>query len=373
MKTSDWFEIRDVRLPPGVLSIKPGVRGYPDLPPGSEVLQRLNLPASGSLMDVTGTAGLAALLAAGQGNSSATVFEPSSAALGCAARTHRSTAAQVAGAILATEAGIPMETVVLLPPADRGTARVELEIRSAVKALVPAGRLLLVNHKDRGAKRYEKLAASLFRTAEVIRRDGGWRVLDCQGPLEDSTETESHLYFEAAGLELQAVKGTFAAGKLDPGTAQLLAALGDPGWLAGQQVLDLGCGYGLLALTAAKAGASVTAVDDDLGAVRSTGMNAGALGLTDLITVVHADLDEGLEQSERFDTVLMNPPFHVGKGVRLDLPAAFIATAGKRLRPGGELWMVANRALPYERLLEDFSTWSTVRDEAGFKVLRAVR
>lgn len=373
MKNSDWFNIRQLSLPAGTLASKPGVRGFPDLPPGSDVLQRLDLSGSGRLLDVSGSAGLAALLARRQGNRQVTVFESSAAACGCARATHEADGVTVRAALLATEADGQVDTVVLLPPADRGNARVDLEIRAAAAALAPAGRLLLVNHRDQGAKRYEKLAAGLFRQAEVIRRDGGWRVLDCREPLGDRESFQPELSFEAGGFQLTAVKGTFAAGKLDPGTAQLLEALGSPERLHGQHVLDLGCGYGLLALTAARAGAAVTAIDDDLGAVRSTAANAAALGHAESIAAVHSDLDQALPESERFDTVLMNPPFHVGKGVRLDLPRAFIATAWRRLKPGGEMWIVANRALPYESLLDGFSGWSEVRVAAGFKVLRAVR
>ena len=373
MKNSDWFKIRQLNLAAGTLASKPGVRGYPDLPPGSDVLQRLDLTGTGRLLDLTGTAGLAALLAVQQGNKNVTVFEPSAAALSCAGLSHMADNTNIQPAMLATESAEPFETIVLLPPADRGNARVELEIRAAATTLVPGGRLLLVNHKDRGARRFEKLAGSVFRQSDVIRRDGGWRVLDCREPLDGQAPIEPDVHFEASGFGLTAIKGTFAAGKLDPGTAQLLGAFGSPDSLNSQRVLDLGCGYGILALTAAGAGAAVTALDDDLGAVRSTARNASALDLGNRVSAIHSDLDQALAESDLFDTVLMNPPFHVGKGVRLDLPRAFIKAAWRRLKPGGDMWLVANSALPYESLLAEFSSWSEVRNQAGFKVLKAVR
>jgi len=48
------------------------------------------------------------------------------------------------------------------------------------------------------------------------------------------------------------------------------------------------------------------------------------------------------------DAVIMNPPFHSGRARNDDLGRAFITTAGRNLRSGGWLWMVANRHLPYE-------------------------
>ena len=57
----------------------------------------------------------------------------------------------------------------------------------------------------------------------------------------------------------------------------------------------------------------------------------------------------------------------------MDVPRAFLAAAYERLRPGGTLTLVANRALPYERELEGFSSWETLFTNSQFKVLRAVR
>lgn len=371
MNSDDWFRTERRDTGSGDLFLKPGVRGYPDLPPGSETIRRLKLSGSEPFLDLSGTAGLAALQASGVPGRPVAVLDGSAAALSCLRQTFAGTAV-AASAGLAWDAWPEgVQTVLLQPPADRGGARVELELRAAAARLPADGRLLLLGHRDRGAKRYEKLAAGLFRSSEVSRRDSGTRLLECRAPLREQAEPEPLLSFTAAGLELQSLKGVFAAGKLDPGTAQLLEALGPTGWLSGRRVLDPGCGYGLLGLLAAAAGADCVAVDDDLAAVRSTRLNAERLGLSASLTALHSDLDAELGSVERFDTVLMNPPFHVGRGVRLELPRAFIRAARRRLRPGGELWLVANRALPYEQLLADWSEFRTVRDEAGFKVLRA--
>lgn len=373
MDRDPWFTTSSHTLPAGQLITKPGVRGHPDLPPGSSVLQRVPLAGDGHFLDASGTAGLGALLAAGSGVSQLSVLSDSAAELNCAARTHADRPTAVQAGLLAGELAAAPDTVLLLPAADRGNARAELEVKAAAAALAPGGRLILVGHKDQGGRRFEGFAGPLFRQAEVIRRDGGWRVLDCRGPLTDQPLPPATLGFEAAGLELTALKGTFAAGKLDPGTAQLLAVFPGGDWLAGQQVLDLGCGYGLLALTAALAGATVTAVDDDLAAVRSTALNAERHGLAERLQALHSDLDSALAPAVSFDTVVMNPPFHVGRGVRLDLSRAFVTAAGRRLKAGGELWLVANRALPYEQMFAGWRSVSEVRAEGGFKVLRAVR
>src|SRR5690606_5266266 len=54
----------------------------------------------------------------------------------------------------------------------------------------------------------------------------------------------------------------------------------------------------------------------------------------------------------RYDSIVTNPPFHgAGHEERPDLGRAFIAAAAAALQPGGRLWLVANRHLPYEAAL----------------------
>ena len=75
----------------------------------------------------------------------------------------------------------------------------------------------------------------------------------------------------------------------------------------GRQVLDVGCGSGLLALAAAQAGGVVTAVDVNPAAVTATRANAVRNGLT--VEVVESDLFAALGD-RRFDLVVVNPPYY---------------------------------------------------------------
>jgi 16S rRNA (guanine1207-N2)-methyltransferase len=76
----------------------------------------------------------------------------------------------------------------------------------------------------------------------------------------------------------------------------------------------------------------------------------------------------------RYDFVVMNPPFHAGRGAEPAIGRGMIAAAARALKPGGRLFLVANRQLPYEQVLaDDFRhAGETVRD-ASYKVLWAVR
>ena len=141
---------------------------------------------------------------------------------------------------------------------------------------------------------------------------------------------------------------------------------------AGDDVLDLGCGIGPLGLLAARlsAGGRVTLLDADSEAVRCAQRAIDAMQQQNCRTLCS---DVGAEvHDERYDLVVTNPPFHVGKATDLDVPTQFILDARQLLKRGGQLALVANRTLPYERLIHDtFGNLVTLHDGARFKVLGA--
>jgi 16S rRNA (guanine1207-N2)-methyltransferase len=74
------------------------------------------------------------------------------------------------------------------------------------------------------------------------------------------------------------------------------------------------------------------------------------------------------------DGVVMNPPFHSTRKAEPALGQAFIATAARVLAKHGQVWMVANRHLPYERdLTSRFHTVTELGGDTRFKVLHASR
>ena len=59
---------------------------------------------------------------------------------------------------------------------------------------------------------------------------------------------------------------------------------------------------------------------------------------------------------------------------RTRIGRAFIAAAAAALKPGGRLWLVANRHLPYEQALaRGFGEVRKLADAGGFKVIHAVK
>lgn len=132
--------------------------------------------------------------------------------------------------------------------------------------------------------------------------------------------------------------GLFSADRVDDGTRLLLAHLPER---APRSVLDLGCGWGALALpiAGAFAEARVVAVDRDLLAVQVTAGNARSAGLAN----VEARGSLGLDavRGTRFDWILCNVPARIGPRA----VAAFVAEGRAQLEPEGELRVVVIRDL----------------------------
>src|SRR6478672_874980 len=110
-------------------------------------------------------------------------------------------------------------------------------------------------------------------------------------------------------LEVQTAGGVFSPGGLDIGTRVLLGSVPPPP--PGGNLLDLGCGWGPIALSLALESprATVWAVDVNERALDLTRRNAESLGLTNVNAVRPEDVPAELT----FRTIWSNPPIRVGK------------------------------------------------------------
>lgn len=162
--------------------------------------------------------------------------------------------------------------------------------------------------------------------------------------------------------------GIFSADKIDKGSALLAAAL--PEDLSGA-VADLGAGWGYLS-RAILTRQGVTTLD--LVEAEARALDCARHNAADSRARFHW-ADATLWQAPgALDHVVMNPPFHTGRSGTPELGLRFIARAAALLRPRGDLWMVANRHLPYEQGLEQhFAQVRELPGSAGFKLFHATR
>ncbi|MDQ8163735.1 MAG: methyltransferase [Gemmatimonadota bacterium] len=255
----------------------------------------------------------------------------------------------------------------------------------AFHALRLGGRCYLAGANDEGAKPAVRLLESIFGAARLEAQHSGHRmaVATKQQVAPSSLEGGTSPYLDPdqflalpvtlAGRAFQLLTrpGVFSWEHLDEAT-QLLADTMEIA--AGESVLDLGCGAGALGLSAAARSGTgrVLLLDADAEAVRCAARGIAAAGLTN--AAVRASDVGSAAGDERFDVVVSNPPFHQGKATDLTVPRQFIADAATHLAPGGRLYLVANRTLPYEQVVaEHFGAVRTVHDGRRFKVLAATR
>jgi 16S rRNA (guanine1207-N2)-methyltransferase len=147
---------------------------------------------------------------------------------------------------------------------------------------------------------------------------------------------------DGAVRDLETAPGVFSTDRLDPGTRLLLDHAGDPP--PHGHLLDLGCGWGPVALTLAlrAPGATVWAVDVNERALALTAANAARLGLTTVRTAT----PDAVPPDVAFAAAWSNPPIRVGKEALHDLLLRWLP----RLDPDGEALLVVQKNLGADSL-----------------------
>ncbi|MFG2950342.1 methyltransferase [Streptomyces adustus] len=167
--------------------------------------------------------------------------------------------------------------------------------------------------------------------------------------------------------------GVFCADRLDIGTRFFLRHL--PDFRGARQVVDLGCGNGVVgtAVALAEPDAEVLFVDESFQAVASAEATYKANGVPGHAEFRVGDGLDGVPDGS-VDVVLNNPPFHSHQATTDATAWRMFAGAHRVLRPGGELWVIGNRHLGYHvKLRRLFGNSRLVAGDPKFVVLKAVK
>lgn len=191
-------------------------------------------------------------------------------------------------------------------------------------------------------------------------------------PAGEFTSREIQVRLAHRDVTVETAGGIFSPEHIDAGTEALLYSVPEPAQAG--NLLDIGCGWGPLALTLALEApeATVYAVDVNERALELTRRNAARLGLPQ----VQVSTPEALDSSLTFSTIWSNPPIRVGKDelhamMRLWLP---------RLVVGGEAYLVVAKHLgadSFEKWLgaEFAGTHEVSRADTrkGFRIIKVIR
>jgi 16S rRNA (guanine1207-N2)-methyltransferase len=229
--------------------------------------------------------------------------------------------------------------------------------------LAAGGALYLAGANDQGVQSVIKDAGALFNTKPAIlgykkgRRVARLVKTNQDGPkpewagepgIAPATWLEYSVEVLGERIKLRSLPGVFSHGKLDEGTALLLEALLP---VPASNVLDFGCGDGIVGIFLARKGAlNVDLVDSSLASVASASENL-RINHIGSATVIPSDVLEAVNE-RRYSLIASNPPFHSGKEVDYLVAETFIQHAHELLEPEARLVLVANIFIRYERLMK---------------------
>ena len=187
-------------------------------------------------------------------------------------------------------------------------------------------------------------------------------------PQSESKPVGCEYTYRGVALTFQTDAGVFSKGEVDTGTRLLLEAL--PEEMSGE-ILDLGCGWGVIGISVAKKwpGTRVTMADVNTRALDLSRENAKRNGAE--VTCVESDGMAELAE-KTFDAVVTNPPIRAGKQVIYKM----FADAAAQLKPGGALYLVIRKQQGAESCMKYLQTiYDTVEKldkSGGFWVIKAI-
>ena len=190
-----------------------------------------------------------------------------------------------------------------------------------------------------------------------------------QNPSGEYNEKTLTVHIAGRKMEFIAADGVFSKNALDYGTSVLLDAFFKEHQSVGT-LLDLGCGYGPIGISAAVVtGAKSTMRDINQRAVELAKKNAQANG-------IYPDISQGDGYENIngiFDVIITNPPIRAGKSVYYP----WIENAPQHLNEKGEFWAVAQKKQGADSLKKfmksTFGNCEVVARDSGYYVLKSIK
>ncbi|GGJ50610.1 class I SAM-dependent methyltransferase [Pseudomonas avellanae] len=238
-----------------------------------------------------------------------------------------------------------------------------------------AGReLFLVGEKRGGIEAAAKQLSPFGRARKLdsARHCQLWQVTVENAPQAVTLESLARPYqieLQDGPLTVISLPGVFSHGRLDRGSALLLENIDK---LPSGNLLDFGCGAGVLGAAVKRRYPhnDVVMLDVDAFATASSRLTLAANGLEAQVLT-----GDGIDAAPMgLNTILSNPPFHVGVHTDYMATENLLKKARQHLKSGGELRLVANNFLRYQPLIEEHVGYCHVKAQGnGFKIYSAKR
>lgn len=188
----------------------------------------------------------------------------------------------------------------------------------------------------------------------------------------DLEHNEHTFDFELGGQNLRFTtdNGVFSKHTIDYGSRVLIETVLDQPRLPAGDLLDVGCGYGPIGITLAKAlGRNVVMSDVNKRAMALAERNAEANGVQAQTKIVESSAYDNIDG--QFGFIVTNPPVRAGKSV----VSAIVSGAFDHLVDGGEVFVVLQKkqgAPSAKKLLDQtFGNVDVLRKDAGYYILHA--
>lgn len=252
----------------------------------------------------------------------------------------------------------------------------ETRLAQAIQRLKPGGLAVVAGSKTDGISSLRKRAAETVGIFDHLSKNHGEAFWLVRGGVADTWAAETLEGMKnLPRLEgrFRAAPGMFSHDRVDVGSKLLAEYL--PTKLSGQAA-DFCAGWGYLSIELAHRAPGIYNIE--LFEADFASLEAAKINMAQLAPSVPAQFhwtDLASEPVERrFDVIVMNPPFHQGRAADPGIGHAMIRAASNALKPGGQLFMVANRGLPYEPALKSgFGRVEELADRDGFRVWKARR
>ena len=227
----------------------------------------------------------------------------------------------------------------------------------------------IIQPNDLGGKSLEKTIKSYFPNATSDSKNKSRYITitktDDDPDILKLWRTYNELQF-VDDIGFYSMPGIFGWNKIDVGSRLLIDHLNDLKGIGA----DFGCGYGYLTkniLEKCEDIDTLYAFDIDPKATQACTKNV----TNERAIIQIQDCTKPINDLPKLDFIIMNPPFHDGSTEDKELGQKFILNAKHHLKKNGNLYIVANKHLPYEKILNvQFQSVKVIYEGDGFKIFK---